>query len=143
MPVNITELDNGLGNLIKGEGFVTGKEFFDTLSEHVSKPEEQLKKYIYSISDYTEITGTDLALEYLYKSTLIMNNFSKINPDIIIVIAASDHIAYNLAKLWSLAANTTGWHVMVFRKRTDLDYWLEDRLNKKDSSVLFEFDKNL
>lgn len=143
MPVNITELDDGLGNLIKGEGHVTGKEFFNALSEHASKPEEQLKKYIYSISDYTAITGSDVALDYLYKSALVMNDFSKINPDIFIVIAASDNIAYNLAKLWSFIANTTGWHVGVFKTRKDLNNWLEEKLNKKDSSVHFDFDKNL
>ena len=143
MPVNITELDDGLGNLIKGEGHVTGKEFFNALLEHISKPEEQLKEYIYSISDYTEITSSDVALDYLYKSTLIMNDFSKINPDILIVIAASDNIAYNLAKLWSFIANSTGWQVSVFKTRKDLDSWLEEKLNKKDSNMSFKFDKNL
>lgn len=143
MPVIVTELDDGFGNLIKGEGHVTGIEFFNALSEHASKPEEQLKKYIYSISDYTEITGSDVALEYLYKSALVMNDFSKINPDILIVIAATDHIAYNLAKLWSFIANTTGWHVSVFKTRKDLNVWLEENINQKDSNVHFKFDKKL
>ena len=143
MPVNITELDDGLGNLIKGEGHVTGIEFFNALSGLASKPEEQLKKYIYSISDYTEISGSDVALDYLYKSALVMNDFAKINPDILIVIAATDHIAYNLAKLWSFIANTTGWHVSVFKTRKDLNIWLEEKLNKEDSNIHFEFDKNL
>ena len=143
MPVKITELDDGLGNLINGEGHVTGQEFFNALSEHASKPEEQLKKYIYSISDYTEITGSDVALDYLYKSALVMNDFSKINPDILIVIAATDNIAYNLAKLWSFIANTTGWHVSVFKTRRDLNNWLDEKLNKKDSNVHFDFDNNL
>ena len=143
MPVNVTELDDGLGNLIKGEGHVSGEEFFNALSKHVSKPEEQLKKYIYSISDYTEITGSDVALDYLYKSALIMNDFSKINPNIIITIAASDNVAYNLAKLWSFLANSTGWNVGVFKTRKELNGWLEEKLNKKNSCINFEFDKNL
>ena len=143
MPVIITELDDGYGNLIKGEGFVTGEEFFNALTKHVSKPKEQLEKYLYSISDYTEIKDSDVALEYLYKSALIMNDFSKINSDILIGIAASDPIAYNLAKLWSFVANITGWEIGVFRKRKDLDLWLNNKLNKKDSVLKLNFDKSL
>jgi len=141
MPVNITELDGGLGNLIKGEGCVTGEEFFNALSEHASKPEQQLKKYIYSISDYTEITESDVSLKYLYKAALIMDDFANINRNILIGIAASDPIAYNLAKLYSFVANITGWKFGVFRKRDDLDFWLIENLGEKYNKFNLKFDK--
>lgn len=141
MPVIITELDDGLGNLIKGEGKVTGEEFFNALSEHASKPEEQLKKYIYSISDYTEITDSDVGIQYLYKAALIMDDVANINGNILIGIAASDPVAYNLAKLYSYVAKLTGWKFGVFRKRDDLDYWLNENLDNKVEKLNLKFDK--
>lgn len=141
MPVIITELDDGLGNLIKGEGRVTGEELFNALSEHASKPEEQLKKYLYSISDYTEITDSDVSIQYLYKAALIMDDFANVNKNILIGVAASDLIAYNLAKLYSHVAKLTGWKFGVFRKRDKLDQWLNEKLDDKVEKLSLKFDK--
>lgn len=141
MPVIITELDGGLGNLIKGEGLVTGEELYNALSEHAAKPEAQLKKYIYSISDFTEITGSSVGLPYLYKAALIMDDFASVNKNILIGIVASDSVAYNLAKLYSYVARLTGWKFGVFRKRDDLDYWLHENLGDKTQKLDLKFDK--
>ena len=143
MPVIITELDDGLGNLIKGEGLVAGEEFYKALSEHVAKPEAQLKQYIYSISDYTEITDNDVSIPYLYKAALIMDDIASVNKNILIGIAASDPVAYNLAKLFSSAARVTGWKFGVFRKRADLDCWLIENLGEKHGKLNLKFDKKL
>ena len=141
MPVQIIELDGGLGNLIKGEGLVTGDEFYNALAEHAAKPEAQLKKYIYSISDYTEITDNDVSIPQLYKAALIMDDFANVNRNILIGIAASDPVAYNLAKLYSYVARLTGWKFGVFRKRSDLDQWLLENLAEKTQQLNLKFDK--
>lgn len=141
MPITITQLDNGYGNLIKGEGIVTGQEFYTAMKELAEKPDEQLKKYRYSISDYTEITDSNVELPFLYKGALVMDDFSGKNKNILIGVAASDPIAYSLAKLYSHIAKLTGWEFGVFRKRDYLDEWLIEKLGDQCQELGLKFDK--
>ena len=50
MPVEIRNLDNGLGCLIKAEGNLSSEAVFSPIFEHIYKPKEVHEKYIYLIS---------------------------------------------------------------------------------------------
>ena len=124
MPITIHELDNGWGNVIKFEGDVASEELDYTITEHLSKPNEVLKKYHYSILDATQVEKFDVELKYIKKIASHSLEVSKVNPDVIVVIATNNEIAFNIARLWGFLISTIRWNVQAFRTREELDKWL-------------------
>ena len=56
MPIEIRDLDGGLGNLITGYGILTGMEYRNELKDHHSQDAEKFMKYRYSLCDFTKVT---------------------------------------------------------------------------------------
>jgi len=131
MSIIIHELDNGWGNVILFEGEVTSEEYDMALTEHLSKSEEVLKKYYYSIIDGTQVTKISIELKYIKKVALKCLEITKINPDVIVVIATNNAIAFNLARVWSFFTSDSSWNIQVFRNRDELDKWLLMKMKDK------------
>lgn len=143
MAIKVYELDNGLGNLIFGEGEIAADEYYEVIMQHLSKPDEQLKKYIYSISDYAAVTSAEIGLSHITKIAQKSIEVSKINPGVIVAIVASNSIVYGMAKIWSGLAKLTGWTMNVFRTREEADTWMKKKLIEKHGDIQLEFDSNL
>ena len=141
MPIEILELDEGLGNVIIGEGFLSSKEYYNSLTEHLSKPDKQLHKYIYSILDFTQVTNYQIKLTDIHKIATQSIHVSKINPHVIVGIAASSSINFGIARIWASLASTTGWTIKVFRNRNDLDLWIQQKIKKQYGEIDLKFDK--
>lgn len=139
MTITIYELDNGLGNLIYGEGELTAEEYYHETMQHLSKPEAQLKKYIYSIVDYTQVTHAQIGLNYITKIAKKAIEVSKINPEVIVVLAASNNIVYGLAKIWCSLAKMTGWNMNVFKTREKADSWIQNKVKEKHGEIELKY----
>ena len=125
MPITVhTNLDNGLGAIVKMEGVVTSEEYDLAMTEYLSLPEQILKKHYYSITDATQVDKISVELKYIKKIAGECLELVKINPDVIVVIATNNTIAFNLARLWSFFTSESSWNVQVFRTREELDKWL-------------------
>lgn len=61
MPIEIKDLQGGLGNIIIGFGVVTDKEYVDALKEHLTQDKEKFKRYRYSLCDFTAITKAEVS----------------------------------------------------------------------------------
>lgn len=131
MPTTISELDNGLGNIIKGEGHLAAEEYHTAILEHLSKPEEQLAKYLYSIVDFTNVTKFDINMGYIKKIAEESIRVSKINPHVIVAIATHDQILYSIMSMWSSLVRLTGWNIKIFRNRLSLDAWMHEKIKEK------------
>jgi len=143
MPIDIIDQDESLGVLIDMRGHVTSKEFHDKLMEHLSKPDEQLHHYLYTISDLSEITKFDIDLSYLRKVALKCNEVSKINSHVIVTTVTSDPVLYSISRLWMGLARLTGWTMQVFKNREKHDKWLRAKLKEKFNAENFSLDLSL
>lgn len=131
MPIKIDDLDNGLGNVITGTGKLTGEEYCDILVKHLSQPVEKMKKYIYSISDFTEVTYITVTLEDVRMIAQKSLEIAKFNPDITVAICTNEMVATLLAEMYEVLVDESSWHVNLFQTREELDKWLQETINKK------------
>ena len=143
MPITIHELDNGWGNVIIAEGFITSEEYDTVLTEHLSKPHEVLKKYYYSIIDATAVTKVSVELKYIKKIASHSLEVAKINPDVLVVTATNNDIAFNIARMWAFLTSLSSWNVQVFRSREDLDKWLVMTMKDKYEMTDLQYDHHL
>ena len=124
MPMTVHEVHDGWGNIIVAEGHVTSEEYDKVLTEHLSKPEEVLKKYYYSIVDATKVTDISVQLKYVKKISNHSLEVAKINPHVIVVIATHNELAFNIVRLWGYFTSASNWNIQVFRTKEELDKWL-------------------
>ena len=61
MTIEIKDLDGGLGTTITGRGVITGQEYVEVHTSHLTQDKEKFKKYRYSLSDWTEVTQVDIS----------------------------------------------------------------------------------
>lgn len=131
MPIEINDLDNGLGNLIEGRGFVTRQEYIDALSRHLKQDQEKLKRYRYSISDYTAVTDFDVRTEDITYVMGLSEEVAGVNPDVIVAIVADRDLLFGLSRMCQLRLDATNWELMVFRKREEANAWIRKRVKEK------------
>ncbi len=65
MPIEIKDLEGGLGNIILDRGIVTEEEFVDVLKKHLTQDKEKFKKYRYSLTDYAAVTKVEFPQKQL------------------------------------------------------------------------------
>ena len=131
MPIEINDLDNGLGNLIEGRGFVTRQEYIDALSRHLKQDHEKLNRYRYSISDYTAVTDFDVRTEDITYVMGLSEEVAGVNPDVIVAIIADKDLLFGLSRMFQLRLDATNWELMVFRKREEANAWIRKRVKEK------------
>jgi predicted translin family RNA/ssDNA-binding protein len=131
MPVEIKDLDNGLGTYIRGWGVIKKGELTNNLKRHAAQDGEKLKKYRYSLSDYIEITETDVSQEYIDQTADILIKTAKINPDIIVATVASQDYIFGLSRMGEILRSSGGWEEMVFRNIEDAKNWIRKRVKEK------------
>lgn len=131
MPIEVIELDGGLGNRLIGRGNISAKEYCEAISQHLSKPDEQLKRYLYSISDYAEVTKFEANLAYITKTAKKSIEISKVNPQVVVVVIVADDKLYGIAKIWSGLCKLSGWKIKVFRDREEGENWIKTEMDRK------------
>jgi hypothetical protein len=60
MPITITDVDQGRGNLIRGAGQIHGEEYARVMCPHVTKPASQFKESRYSLFELTAVSAVDV-----------------------------------------------------------------------------------
>ena len=61
MSIRITDVDDGLGNLIVMSGVITEAEFFEVMQRHFTQDPEKFKRYRYSLNDVSKVTEVEPA----------------------------------------------------------------------------------
>jgi len=135
MSVKVYTVDNGLGIIIVGSGVVENEEFYSALMEHLSRPEEELAKVLYTLSDYTAVTKVHISLSSFTKVAKKAIQISKVNKDVVIVTVASNSIAYGLAKMFSGLAKLSGWNMSIYRERAEAEKLLRRKVKEKFGDI--------
>jgi len=131
MPVETINLDHGLGVLMRGYGIVTGEEYWNTLQKHLSQDKEIIKKYRYTLADFTDLEQTRIETEVIVKATDLCKKTAIINPDVIVALAANQDLVFGLSRMWEMLATDTNWEINVFREIEEAKEWIQKRVIEK------------
>ncbi len=126
MPIEITDMDHGKGVLIRASGFVTDDEYKRSHVEHLSQDVEKLRKYLWSFSDWTEATGTNVTTGTLQSIVRMCldSQLQDVNP--VVAIAGRDDLIYGMGRMFESLAASTSWKVGVFHQRDEAENWIKE-----------------
>lgn len=127
MPLKIELIDNGLGAYLHAKGSLKAEDYYIPIMEHLSRPDEELKKIIYMITDYRAVTKIEINLGYVSKIAKKANAVSKINSDLIKASIATNDVVYGMIKMFGALAKFTGWTMSSFRNKKDADEWVQKK----------------
>ena len=131
MPIEITDLHDGIGNIIIGQGVITEKEYVDTLKEHLTQDENKFKKYRFSLSDYTAATEVGVSSKAIRLIADFCIAAAASNPDAVVATVADQDLIFGLARMSEILMARTGWESQVFRNREDAKPWIKERVKEK------------
>jgi len=131
IPIDLHELDFGLGCEIKAKGYLIDEQPTTQIIEHVSTILDINEKYIYLIIDYSQTTLPDFNFEVMFQVVQHAIQEFKFNPNLVVAIHANDDVNFRLAKIWDLFVKEIGWEVAVFREKDLLNEWLHKEMQKR------------
>lgn len=133
MPIEIRDLDCGVGVIITAQRFVTEKEWVDAIIPHLTQDENKFKKYRYSLSDYTAVTKIEISNNAIRRIAGYCESASRINPKPVVAVVSNDELIYGLSRMWENLICSTDWETMVFRNREDAEAWITKEVKEKFS----------
>jgi len=132
VPITITDVDQGRGNLIRGEGQIHGEEYVRVMRQHLTKPASQFKKYRYSLFELTAVSAVDVPAKDVHVVARLCRDAAHVNPDAVVAIVVGENdLAFGLSRMWQLSLGDAAWEVQVFRDTDDALAWITDRAAEK------------
>lgn len=131
MPIEIKDCDCGLGLFIRGWEITIEGELVNKLEKHLMQDKEKLKKYRYSLSDYSAITKADISTKTVESTADFLLSIADINPGIIAATVASQDFLFGLARMGEILRSKASWEEMVFRNIEDAKKWIKERVKEK------------
>ena len=122
MPINHSYSEDG-GVVITGAGLVTAKELFDGMNTLYATP-EQISKIRYQLSDFTAVSSWQITTAEIVELANLDNIAAKINPSMLIAIAANDDLTYGLSRLWEAYLDSSPLKSHVFKTVEECKAWL-------------------
>ena len=131
MPIDIKDCDGGIGNIIVGRGIITDQGLIDSLKKHLTQDKEKLKKYKFSLTDFTAVLKLAIDSEGVKFIAELSEEASKVNPDpIVAIVSKKDHI-YGLSRMYESLIGMTNWKIMVFRSKTEAVEWIMENVRER------------
>jgi hypothetical protein len=124
MPIKVSDLDGGLGNLFVAWGRLTEQEYVEVLMRRLTQDEDRFRRYRYSLSDYSAVAGVELPTSAIEQMLPLCRTAASVNPDALVAIVADRDVAYGLSRMWEILMTETGWEIAVFRSRDEAEEWI-------------------
>ena len=131
MPIDIIDVDQGLGNIILLSGVITESEFAEKMQTHLSQDQEKFRQYRYSLVDLSGITEIHLSTTFIKQHAHACIMAAKVNPDAIVAVVAPNDFSYGLSRMWEMLADEASWELCVFRYVRKATIWIKERTTKK------------
>lgn len=131
MPMEVRDVNGGLGVIIVGRGVVTDKEYIDAIEEHLSQDPDKYVKYRYALCDYTAVTKVEVSTSAICRVVEMCRRAAEINPHAVLAVVADRDLTYGLARMAQLLRDDGTWEEMVFRNRKEAETWLRETLLRR------------
>ena len=131
MPIEITDVDGGIGNIITYKGIVTEEEYLCILKKHLNQPEDKFSQYRFSITDMTGICKAEVTASAIRDIADECVKAARNNPDAIVATVADQDLVFGLVKMSIMLRDQTGWESRIFQHREDAEAWVRSRAENK------------
>jgi hypothetical protein len=137
MPIEITDWDDGCGNVIEGRGVVSDRELIDSLQPHLAQDQSNFKDYKYILIDQTDLTKLDISDETVEVISGLIAETSKANPDPIVALVAYASYGTNIehinriSRLHELFIYPSCWETRLFRTKPLAVKWIREKVCDK------------
>ena len=131
MPIEIKDVNNGLGCIISGIGFLGKEEYIKTMRQHLTQDSEKFSTYRYSLADWTALTSAELSSESIQLVAELCHQAAAVNPNMIVGSVADQDLSFGLTRMAHIRRDSTGWESRAFRARTDAEGWIRHRVTAK------------
>jgi hypothetical protein len=130
MPINIKNLDSGLGVDFTGIGIVKGTDLIEA-SEKIFSSEEKIRASKYGLLDFSRVDFFNASSVELKIVTKLDTYAAKINPDIVIALVTEKIRAHGLSQIWKAYMDETEWESKTFSSRDEAILWIKQRVKEK------------
>ena len=135
MPMKVTDVDGGVGNIITAWGALSENEILDFYEAHFGQEVEKFKKYRYSLTDWSAVTklymSSDAVRRVVKRIADLSRASMKTNPDAIVATVASQDQVFGLTRMWEVFVDDAKWETMAFRNVTAAKEWIRERVEDK------------
>ena len=131
MPIEIKDLDGGIGVLITASDPLEEKEYVDALRKHLTQGKAKFRRYRYTLIDYTGLTKVNVSSNAIQQVADMCKIAAIDNSEIIIGISAPKDVVYGMSRMSQIMMDATGWEHEVFRKRKNAEDWIKERVRAK------------
>jgi hypothetical protein len=131
MPIEIADVDEGRGNIIKAWGVVTGREAVEAFTKHAEQDSEKFSKYKYSLADYTEVTRLYITLKELREIHKKIKEMTKINQEAIVASVMRNAVIYRATRILEKTNVMKAWKHTSFRSVEEAKKWIEQEVKSR------------
>lgn len=96
MPIDIKDVDDGLGNLILMRGIVTESEFVEAMQGHLTQDPEKYRRYRFSLTDFSEATELDISSTVIREHSRACLQSTEVNPDALFAVVGPKDLEFGL-----------------------------------------------
>lgn len=131
MSITIKDTDQGLGNLIKLFDHVDTDEFYQAYVPHLTQPADILHKYLYSITDLTDLIAVDVNSDAIREIAHLCNKLSEHNSHLVTATIANTDLLYGMARMWAAIADETSWEITIVNNMEEAQAWVQSHVSNK------------
>jgi hypothetical protein len=131
MPIEMRDLNGGLGVFFAGRGVITEKEYVDAFTKHLTQDDHKLRKYRYCFSDWTAVSKAEISTKAVNLIASLSISAAMVNPDVVLASVADQDSMYGLTRMAQTLRDKTNWENEVFRNRQDAEAWIKARVKEK------------
>jgi hypothetical protein len=131
MAIEIRDVRDGLGVMITATGFLSEEEYLDSLRQHLTQDREKFKRYRYSLSDFSDLTGFEIRTSAVRTVADLCRSAARVNPDMVVAVVAAQDAAFGLSRMWEALSDEGAWEIHVFRKREEAREWIAQHVKKR------------
>lgn len=129
MPITVQWADGGRGCILVGEGALTGPEVISGVEKRFAD-DEVTRNYLYSLSDYTRVTRSQMTSREVQQVAQIDMRMVPLLPDLVLAIVAPEDLMFGLSRMFKVHAEETGWRIGVFRTMAEAHAWIREQVQE-------------
>lgn len=130
MPIDVKQVDDGLGFIFHVKGTVTGQEILDSIDEEFLSSSKKLN-YIYGLSDFSQIDKINFLFSEIDPDFHREGRSSELKSDLILAIVAPNHFIYNMSKMFITRTEILGWKTDVFFSPAEAQDWVRKEVKER------------
>lgn len=131
MPIEIIDLDGGLGNLIMMTGAITESDFVEALQKHLTQDPVKYGRYRFSLTDLSDVTELSLSSDIIHEHSCACVRSAEINPDVVVAVVSPQDLGFGLSRMWEILSGETSWEIQVFRDNAEARKWITERVKAR------------